>query len=309
MDNMEKYLYNQTKNNIPIIINSSESIKDGIWTGAKGISSLAGGQTSVSGIVSGFPFTKVFKLGMDCIKGQACFLHTDGFIYSTDAIQASMVTGYIGIITGISSRRAMVQSFGITGVLKNLTAQSTYYLSNATQTQDIAYDSNNTSYTLLNTSEVNYQSFTTNSTTSEISSVQLKLLTGGGTANRPITIKIRVGTGIGGGLLGSGTFTPSINATPAYYTCILDVPIAVLANTVYSITATYSTASGSGTPGWDETNPGAYSGGTNENSRDYGFKTFYSTGRGAIGTSAGTVSKIVGFATDVKSLTIKDTLP
>ncbi len=258
---------------------------------------------------SAMSITKKYTTGMNINEGEGVFIHTDSKVYSTDAAQASMVTGYIGFSTTDTDVNGvcLVKTFGdITG-LTGLTAQSTYYLSNATQTQDVAYDSNNTSYTTLSTSEINYQSFTTSSIT-EISSVQLKLLTGGGTANRPITVKIRVGTGTGGALKGTGTFTPSINATPAYYTCILDIPASVSASTIYSITATYSTASGSGTPAWDETSPGTYSDGTNENSRDYGFKTFYSTGRGAIGTSAGTVSKIVGLATSATELQMKDSL-
>ena len=159
-------------------------------------------------------------------------------------------------------------------------------------------------------SEGSYQSFTTGNV-DHISQIGLNLYTGGGTADRPITVRIRTGTGTGGDLIGTATATPTINATPTFYIFTLNIPAIVSSNTVYSISAFYSDSSGSGIPWWSEqTTTDGYAGGRNNESASYdcGFKTFYSTGRGMIGTSAGTVSKIIGFATDAKSLTIKDTL-
>jgi len=303
-----------TKEYEPLIINPTESIKSGVWTGAKGLSGKD--QQAVTGITSGFPFSQTFKAGMRINKGEACFMYTDGLVYSTDAVQASMVTGYVGIAVSSATKGGgvSVQTFGIVDLFTGLTTQSEYYLSNATQNTDQSQATQDT-YAFLGTSEVNYQSFTTGAAVIEISKVQLGLNTGGGSSTRNITIRIREGNGLGGASLGTVTVSTTIDATPTFKDFIFDLPIVLSPSTQYTISALYSTGGGSGTPAWsyaNGTNPyaggEANAGGPPAANSDYMFKTFYTTNRGAIGTGAGTVSKKVGFSTSAKSLTLKDSI-
>ncbi len=254
--------------------------------------------------------TKRYTAGMRINKGEAVFIHTDGKIYSTDASLATMTSGYLGFATDLALTGMVcpVKTFGNNTGLTGLTIQSTYYLSNATQTQDQAQTSND-AYVAIDASR--YQSFTTGANVTEISSVSLMLETAGGSDTQTITIDIRSGTGVGGSIVATVSKSTAYTATPTFYNYIFSIPVVLSANTVYSICPT----TGGGTPKWSYksgTNP--YSGGTADSggppavNSDYGFKTFYSTSRGSIGTGAGTISKKVGFATSATELEMKDSL-
>lgn len=250
--------------------------------------------------VSASRIVKLFTAGMALTAGEVVFMHTDGKVYSGDAGYTGQTSKAFGICltTTAENASAPIQTFGTASGLSSLTIASTYYLQNATQTLDQSSTNEAGGGQSIATTEVNYQSFTTG-LAQNLSKIILKLSTGNESFN--FTLKIRTGEGVAGTLLATKAMSFNAGVSPSEATFVLDVPIALGNATQYSITL----LANSTTPSWmisDTSNP--YANGRNDvaANKDYYFKTYYSTARGALGTSAGTVSKIIGFATSATEL-------
>jgi len=263
--------------------------------------------------VNASKIVKNFTAGITINSGEAVFVYSDGKIYSTDASDSidNWVIKFIGIaVENISSGSSgKIQTFGnITG-LSGLSSGSFYYLLNATHTLDQTCATSGGWTNIAYSSEINYQSFTTGGSITQISKVEVYLNCETTQPAQNIICRLRVGTGTGGTLLATKIVSKSWSAGEnAAVTFIFPVPITVSSSTVYSITL-----QGGGSlyyVRWlyDSTNP--YAGGRSDISAtgDYYLKTYYSSSRGGLSTSAGTYSKKVGIAVSSTELTLKDAI-
>ena len=175
-----------------------------------------------------------------------------------------------------------------------------YYLKDATYAVDQSQTTNDANVVVGQT-ENKYQSFTTGASVVTLGRVMVHMNNGSG---ETITIRIREGEGTGGTLLGtaSKTFTsgPDIDVDFEF-----DHVVPLLASTQYSFTID---SSGDFATAY-ENSAGGYAGGRNDQGagRDYHFKTYETTGRGAIDTSAGTNSKKVGISLSATQLLLLNT--
>jgi hypothetical protein len=245
---------------------------------------------------------KLFTAGMSITAGRAVYIHTDGKVYSTDALSSYQTARYLGFALENISKDASgkIQTFGnITG-LSGLTIASHYYLKDATHTADQSFDlADNLSG--IAPVEVSYQSFTTGVGITELSAVKVSLSV---VIESTVTMRIRVGEGTGGTLLWTQIFTPAT----ADVTIYLDTPIVLSASTQYSITLMRNDIGAS--ISWKYKLTGGYSGGRSDldAGADYNFTTYYSTNRGLLNSTSGTNSKKVGIAISTTEISVKDSI-
>lgn len=241
--------------------------------------------------------------GIALTAGQAVAIYTDGKVYSTDARVSAMATGFIGFcLTNTSlNGTAPILVTGKYDGLSGLSAGVNYYLSNAsTDTQDQTADGTGLAY--VSNGEDHWQSFTTGNGVVNLSSFKLNVrqISGGGST---CGVLIKEGEGTGGTTIYSGTAT--FGAT-GWITNYLSAPIAVSANTKYTLVL----SAGDSNLQFYESQDSGYSNGVSDlgTNHDMDFFTYYSGGgRGAVSTSAGTVSKKVGLALSSTNLLILNT--
>jgi hypothetical protein len=230
-------------------------------------------------------------------------IYTDGKAYSTDARIAAMANSFIGfcLATTAVNDIAPIQIVGSEDSLSGLTIASNYYLSNAgADVQDQTADGTGLSY--FDNSVTHWQSFTTGSGVVNISAIALNMRQINGSGSSCV-LTIKTGSGTGGTTIYSGLFNM---LAAGWQTTILDIPVAVSANTQY----TFILSANSSNNHFYVSSDSGYAGGTSDSggTSDMDFFTYTSTGsRGAIGTSAGTVSKKVGLALGTSSLLILNT--
>jgi len=255
--------------------------------------------------VSASSIVKLFTAGMAITLGEAVFMYSDGKVYSTDALQASMVTAFIGIAKEniASAATGKVQTFGnITG-LAGLTVGSIYYLKNATQNIDQSQTVSTTADQDTFGSE-RWQSFTSGAGMTHISQIEVYVHQGAAAVHN-WRMKIYTGEGTGGTLLYTQTLAGAA-AGDQNLVYTLSAPINISAATQYSITLEDLTSNGY----WWYNNAGGYAGGRSSwnAAHDAYFITRYTTARGALNTAAGTVSKKVGIAISATEFTLKDSV-
>lgn len=256
--------------------------------------------------VSASKIVKLFTAGMAINAGEVVFMHTDGKVYSGDASYAGQTNKAFGICltTTALNANAPIQTFGTASGLSSLTIASTYYLQNATHTIDQSFETSGD--TRVTPSGELYQSFTAGVGVNNISKISLYLYNVSGSSGYNVTIKLRDGEGTGGTELATFTVFVALNFKDDWAVCTLNAPAPVVAGNKYSITM----SGGSSNISWYEDIAGGYAGGRNDQNAnyDYYFRAYTSTGRGALGTSAGTTSKIMGFATSATELQLNYTI-
>ncbi len=245
---------------------------------------------------------KLFPAGISLTPGQVVYIATDGKVYSGDAYNVAGSRKVLGICLSTTAKdeSAQIQTFGTIVNLSSLTIGSIYYLGNATHTVDQECTTHN-NYISIGESETHWQSFTTGGSITHISRITAYL---DGAIAENITLRLRTGEGTGGSLL--GTVVSSYPGSIGTVIFQFDNPIPVSASTQYTMTFQ---SSGTATNLCQKTTS-AISGGRNDQSAlyDYRVATYYSTNRGAVGTSAGTTSKIIGVATSATELHLSNVI-
>ena len=247
-----------------------------------------------------------YTAGVALTSGQAVYLYTDGLVYSTDALVSEQTAAFIGFVLedvalGAAGRIKIIGN--IDQGLSGLSVGVNYYLSDATNSQDITtFSPGAFDYVAMTSPEAQYQSFITGSV-NHISRIDASMQTTAG--HKTITVRVREGTGVGGTLISSKVFTVDTGGGVATVVFLFDIPMPVKATTTYSVT--FETSDGNA----NIVNRLAdgYANGRNDQSatNDYNIQTFDSTGRGAIGTSAGTNSKKAGISLAATSLLLLNT--
>jgi hypothetical protein len=243
--------------------------------------------------------------GIALTVGQTVVIYTDGKAYSTDALVATMTNTFLGIclVTTVKDSSAPILVTGVYDAFSSLSVGTNYYLSDATHTVDQNCGTGATNRTMDN-AEGRWQSFTVGAGITHLTRIRVWL---GNNSDNAVTVKIRVGTGNTGTLL--DTFTiPAASATgsPGNRYGYCNFPIPVTAGQVYTITLSEV----SSTMTWQDDNGlNTYAGGRNDQNanNDYQFSTYYTTGRGTIGTSAGTNSKKIGLSLSATETLILNT--
>jgi hypothetical protein len=293
------------------IVDGNQGLNKVLTSDANG---LASWQTPSSSSSSTIPFTA----GMDITAGQAVYIHTDGKVYSTDAADNALTATYVGFasenITG--GNVGNVQIFGKVTGLAGLTVGSVYYLKNATQTAQAAYNgagADNSNLEYFGGSENFYQSF--KPTNSQISKVEIGIYNNSvDTSNITLRLTIRSGTGIGGAIVATKDITvsqpPNNSQILSFY---LNSPLNVTVGNTYTISL-YGISGSYGGEQWAyyyDTLVDNYPDGKSERTDtttfyERPFTAYYSTTRGALNASPGTVSKKAGIATSATELLLKE---
>ncbi len=226
--------------------------------------------------------------GIAITAGQALCVYTDGKAYSTDGLVLTMTSPFIGFAMEDTAKDGIVPvlTFGSKKDLSSLTIASNYYLNNATHTIDQSYEVANGGIE-IGIGVEGWTTFTTSAGITHLSAVAIKAQRG----VNPSSITIKVKT-TGGTLLGTTSCdVPSTSAT--WIIAYFPFPVPLSGSTQYNLTHQASRTQVILT--WN--NP--------TSAKNY--RTYYSTNRGIIGTSAGTVSKKVGLALSATQLLILNT--
>lgn len=258
-------------------------------------------------IVNASKIVKLFTAGMAINSGEAVLIHTDGKVYSTDALLSS-ISQYIGTAMENISKDAtgLVQTFGNIVGLSGLVAASFYYLKNATHNIDQQQNSYGSIANAIPNSETLYQSFTTGGSITELSAINIPLVADG--SSHTLTCRIREGEGTGGALIATKALTQVFATGGAPNMFYFDFPIVVSSSTKYTMTFQSDTAGLSWRQAALTTNPYADGRADTGVTDDYMFNTYYSTGRGALLSSVGTNEKKIGIAISSTEIVLKDSI-
>lgn len=239
--------------------------------------------------------TVTLTAGQDITAGNAVMLHSDNKVYPTNALRADDATYFIGFATttATSGNSVQVRVSGVANNLSGLTTRTKYYIQDIGTAVETENTTSNTTQA-FGTSEGAWQSFTIGGSDITCVAVRFNMAV---ITSRPLTVTIRTGEGLAGGVVHTETFNQTF-VTGTDNICYFAVPFDLSASTQYTLTAYHSSGT-SGDMSWSEQSSGdVYSGGRNSNGpdRDYRFGILVQSGTdfGAIGTSAGTNSRVVG---------------
>ena len=253
--------------------------------------------------------------GMDFTgrEGQPVYIASNGLAYVAHALDSSITSRYAGIVLrgAASGELILVQNTGINTKLTGLTAGSQYYLQDPATDQ--SQGTNNQDNTLYG---ANWQAQTFaaggNFTIIGASVVLKKSNTPSG--NVVVGVRATSGGEPTGSDLASGT-VPCADVTGSYveYDFLFTAPYALTSGTIYSLVVRAPDATAINSLDIGGSSTSTYGSGTqylstnsgstwSDQSRDLYFKTKHADG--SLGTSAGTVSKVMGTATSATSLNL-----
>lgn len=263
--------------------------------------------------------TGQIKQGVDLVAGEPLaagkpiFIGADGKAYVAHSFSSTITARYVGISTGLGSvgQGTAIQISGANMNLSGLTAGSLYYLQDPTVDQSDAGTGADRS---IYGDQWCAQTFVP-ATTQATSVVYLKMRKNG-TPTGDVTVSLRAtaaGAPTGSDLVSTTVVATSLSASYADVLFVFTTPYVLTVGTTYAIVVRAAAtdnlnpveANSRGSSGYasgqiyTSTNGGSsWSSATD----DLNFKTYYSGG--SLGTTAGTVSKQVGFAVNATTLSL-----
>ena len=249
--------------------------------------------------VSASRLVRNYTAGINLTAGQAVYMGTDGKVYSTDSTISACSATFIGFCTTTTSSgdSAPIMMTGVYTGLSGLVVGDVYYLKDATQNIDQQQTSVDHMRGPGGATDM-WQSFTVGAGITHLSGAAIGASIIGGNGNGG---GVYSGEGVGGTYLYGWSKPEAYNDDNGIW---FDAFIPVTAGNKYTITLSPGTFGQNTWAEYEASN--LYADGKSDYGVNYDrkFKTYYTTNRGLINTSAGTNSKKVGIALSSTDLLI-----